>query len=441
MSYKNLNIKKCWYRSVYETVQGARDLFRTGFQPVSTVALAAAVLTIMASDARAQPSNNPAALSNGYLYTFTDFITGNNGLVEDDGQNGFEGTISGTQGWHWYPDGTGSTNGEGVASTASFDISADADAWFRDEFERPFPQTKGTSNLIAADFSGNGWATVSGDFFANLDVVDAGFDLDSTYAYFYIDLFDDGFYKSDGRSFDQEGLKQRYGVRSSTADVNGQGGQHFWISDPSGQSSSWTLDGEAFQDTDVDLIQPGVGAGTGYEEQIIGGGKLKGTRNGVSNDTEVMWTRIRNDSFTISTADTPTGNARGHDGPNPNGGDVTAVEFAIRYDAMGWTEAELLTGDSFMKFLGFEATKGTQNDSDYVFNREWNVFQAGTPYNDGITQDQNIYELDTMTGFGNANSPEPSSALLAVIGFVTLLSTGRRSFRPHPHQARFPACR
>ena len=63
--------------------------------------------------------------------------------------------------------------------------------------------------------------------------------------------------------------------------------------------------------------------------------------------------------------------------------------------------------------------------ADYVFNREWDVFQAGTPYNDGITQDQNIFELDTMTGFGNANNPEPSSALLAVIGFVTLLSTGR----------------
>ena len=50
--------------------------------------------------------------------------------------------------------------------------------------------------------------------------------------------------------------------------------------------------------------------------------------------------------------------------------------------------------------------------------------QAGTPYNDGIGQDQNIFELDTMTGFGNPSLPEPSSVLLAVTCLLGL-SLGR----------------
>ena len=46
MSYKNLNIKKCQYRSVYETVQGARDLLMVMLTALAMMPVAARASTI-----------------------------------------------------------------------------------------------------------------------------------------------------------------------------------------------------------------------------------------------------------------------------------------------------------------------------------------------------------------------------------------------------------
>ena len=86
----------------------------------------------------------------------------------------------------------------------------------------------------------------------------------------------------------------------------------------------------------------------------------------------------------------------------------------------------------------FEANRGTKDEQNYLWNDKYTIGEAGTPYDDGNGEPQNVYELDTLTS-GPINIidldeedppqlPEPTASLgMFLIGGVGVKSLLKRT--------------
>jgi hypothetical protein len=260
-------------------------------------------------------------------------------------------------------------------------VDPGADNYFTDDYERPMNQS----------FSYNdGIYSTNSDYFGNLDIVQGRAGFDANFLYFGIEMFSTKLYGADG-SVKDEGLKYDYRIRLG-ADPTGAGGYLFSTDTPSDFGSSWhTEKNFAWLDSNMDVNTDG----NGFETRIVSDGKLDKT------GASVFFTRID-----------PTNSS--------------TVEFAIRYSAFGWSEADIQQ----FPYLVFEANKGLKDNGNYHWNKEYTASEAGSP-NGGAgglsefgTQGLgNIYELDTLRG---GVIPEPSSALLVMAAAGGTLLIRRR---------------
>jgi PEP-CTERM motif len=224
--------------------------------------------------------------------------------------------------------------------------------------------------------------STNSDYFGNLDIVRGQYGYDSTYAYFATDMFSTKLENASGGSAD-EGLKYHYRIRVSL-DSSGAGGFLFSTDTPYDFGSTWhTEKNFVYRDTNGDLAVDG----NGYDLPIVSDGLLSGT--------EVFWTRLRP-------------------------GDASVVEFAINLESFGFTASQLAN----LPYLVFEANKGLLDPQNYLWNKEYNPSEAGSPNGGpgglsefGTQGLGNIYELDTLRA---GAIPEPSSALLFCMGSIGL---------------------
>jgi len=353
-----------------------QDYMNPLFHSVSPRAiLALSILTVgTAASLRAAP-NVPV-----YTNTFGDAVTGDNQFRGSDGK-------------------------------LHYDVDAGADKYQFEMYERPTTQT--------FSYVDGRYAT-TGDYWGNLDIVQAKSGFDNTYYYGQIDMF--GLTKIDsGGGISQEGLVYQYGIRLST-DPDGRNGFLFIVDDPAHKNNPTQWNGDksfGFKDSDGDVggaaQVKGNGGPTGlsvtkednpeeqhnlngYDQVIISDGKLEGSGQ------NVLFTRI-----------------------NPS--DASIVEFAIDYKALGLTQADLAA----LGYLDFESNKGLQDNQNYFWNDKYTKSEAGSPNGGpgglsefGTQGTGNIYELDTIRGF--TVIPEVG-ALLPLATMLGLLGSSRRPWR------------
>lgn len=298
-----------------------------------------------------------SALSPLYTVTLQDAVTGDNALVAADGKR------------YWT-------------------VDPGADVYQEDVYERPTAQTYEVKTL--ADGSQR---FAAGEYLQNLDLVEARAGFDSNYLYLSARLFGLDKSTSDGKD-SREGLVHRYGFRLAK-EADGGFGFLLVVDAPALKDRPTTFTGDkafGYRDANGDVGGTGLNvtkqnrpsevSGNGYERVVISDGR---TASGKT----VFWARVSPD-------------------------DLTVVEFAVDYRALGYSSIDLTS----LPYLQFEANKGLKDPGNYAWNDEYTKSEAGSPYR-ATTGDRsksefgtqglgNIYELDTVRGAGIPGQPAPS---------------------------------
>jgi hypothetical protein len=247
-------------------------------------------------------------------------------------------------------------------------ISGGADDYNLDLYERPTAQT----------LEKVGVKYVAREYFENLDIVQVQAGYDAEYMYIGMEMV--GLNKLNGSPEPEvEGLVYRYQVRlgnNATPNRAPAGGLLLEVDQPSGKSNPTDFNGDKafiYWDENGDVSGPiGVNTpaekgGDGYETKYDSNGNLLTRTNG------------------------------------------NMVEFAFNYTAYGYTETDLLN----LLYLAFSTDKGMNGSSKFLWNDQYTLTEAGTPYD---TNAQNIYEVDSLAG-----GPIPEPATLALLGLGALL--------------------
>jgi hypothetical protein len=275
-------------------------------------------------------------------------------------------------------------------------IDSGADQYQNDTYERPTVQT---FKVVPAAGGAQFFAT--GEYYANLDIVEGRAGFDETFLYVSVRMAGLTRHTSDG-AVTTEGLVYQYGFRMA---LEADGGRGLLVVADQPELKNKPNTGFAglgtfiYRDANGDVGGTGrsvtkqdreaeVG-GNGYERVVASDGRT-------SNGRQVLWVRI-------------------------NPADPTVVEFALDYQAVGLTEADLRA----LPYLEFEANKGLKGPSSYAWNDEYKQSEAGSPYRAtsgdlsksefGTQGFGNIYELDTLSG-GPITPPQESEGSLS--GFV-----------------------
>ena len=118
------------------------------------------------------------------------------------------------------------------------------------------------------------------------------------------------------------------------------------------------------------------------------------------------------------------------------------VEFAFDYktynNAFSFPD---INPENGLPYLVFEANRGIKDEQNYLWNDKYTIGEAGTSYDDGNGEPQNVYELDTLTS-GPINIidvseedppklPEPPASL----GMLGIGAIGVRSLVKRKKQA------
>ncbi len=316
-----------------------------GFKSVkSCIVRSTTVLTLAlaATSALAQPG------APVFIKSWNDCKTNNNKFVGSDGL------------FHW-------------------DVDANCDIYQNDRYERPMTQT----------FYSTVGRYGAREYFEYLDIHRARAGFDNTYLYVQIELAGRRHLLADG-TIDTKGLVERYGFRMST-NKDGRNGVLIVSDQPelkNAPNTSWGPIGTfGYRDTDGDVGGAADSGPTGinvtksdnpdeedgmngYDENIISDGRL-------DNETPVLWVRI-----------SPTNNKH--------------VQFALKYGALGFTQANLKN----LRYFHFEAIKGGPKDpQNYLWNDKYTKQEAGSPNPGPGGQSEfgteglkDIYEVDTARG-------------------------------------------
>lgn len=307
------------------------------------ILLSALAAGLFASVATAQPQN-PV-----YDTDWTDCDTSDNQFIGDDGM------------FFW-------------------DVDPGCDVYQQDEYERPMTQT--FFNTVGR------YGAV--EYFEYLDLLGAEAGFDSDYLYVRLTLAGRDHLTSDG-GVDTLGMVERYGFRLST-DPDGRFGVLIVSDQPELKNDPNTVYGPigtfGYRDTDGDVggadrngptgltvtksDNPDEEGGTlnGYDSAFISDGRL-------NDETPVLWVRL-----------------------NPQ--DDTQVEFALDYEAVGFTQDDLRS----LGYLHFEAIKGGPKDpQNYLWNDKYTKEESGSP-NPGAGGEsefgteglENVYEVDSLAG-------------------------------------------
>ena len=285
-------------------------------------------------------------------------------------------------------------------------VNAGADVYANDVYERPTMQT----------FTASGSAFVASEYLGYVDLINAKYGHDATYAYFQLNLFSPAAYKNDGTvDFGQFGSGTYYGVQLG---FNGDPGTLLLR----GEQNTGTVGGpfqpsktQGWYDANNTVGGPG-GVGTpdeegiipnfdGYESQVIAtDGYVTGTNR------SVLFSR----SFY-----------------NANG--TATIELALDYIAYNQFCADSNSSTPVCPLFNpaaltivFEATRGLKDNQNYLWNDKYNSLEAGSPYSArGLG---NIYELDNMrVGVQNLEPiPEPATLGLLSLGVAGVAARCRR---------------
>lgn len=300
-------------------------------------------------------------------------------------------------------------------------ISAGCDSYQNEFYERPTTQT------YEVNQTGGGEIFAAKEYFQNLDIVRAMAGVDTTYLYTAIDLAGLNHLTEAGGAGDLEGLKYQYEFLLSP---NADGASGYWLALKEGTpigTSYQLLRNEGQRDTNGDVGGSGAAnglsitkqdnapaaLGNGFDTDVIDDGKWKST------GAEVLFSRLRP-------------------------GDLSVVEFAVDYGALGFTQAQIqaiIAGTQ--GYLDFRAIKGGPKDpQNYLWNDEYTKSEAGSPYRCGDTAEGcsdltksefgtqglgNIYELDTLRGAGLPPPPQsvPEPHLLVLFGLGLMIAAAR----------------
>lgn len=304
-----------------------------------------------------------------YYNTFSDAVTGDNAFM-------FQGSR------YW-------------------DVDPGSDSYQNDYYERPTIQ----------GYQNRGGRYSTHEYFEYLDIVEAKFGFDSDWMYVSIRMYGRNKSTSDGNN-SVVGLVERYGFGMSMH-PDGRNGL-LLISDQTELKNPGVFGREAnfgWRDTDGDVGGRGLMNGgptgrtvtksdnpleeagmNGYNQNIISDGRV--------GSTDVLLSRT-----------------------NPT--DNRVVEFAFRYSAFGFSMADL----GNLRYLNFEANKGTKDPQNYLWNDKYRNTEAGSPnpgaggFNEfGTNGLGNIYELDTLHAV-----PEPTSMAAIGMGLAALAARRRKN--------------
>ncbi|MEO1130333.1 MAG: hypothetical protein AAFX05_11605 [Planctomycetota bacterium] len=312
-------------------------------------------------------SGASASIMPTYSLTFNDATTGDNEFTADGGQR-----------WN---------------------VDPGADNYGKDFYERPTAQTYEDRNK-----PGEGTVAAANEYLGYLDIKQARYGYDSNYMYFQITLYTGVAKLSDGTVLSQVfGSGTEYGVRFSDESENGAGGLYLRINGDSKELWGSTFDsksGQGYFDSDgsvggpLGVMTPDEGSGDGFDlTRIESDGGLSGNTT-----TKVLKGRI----------DGPV------DGVDLDESVMPVVEMAFDYVAYNAMFPDDAIDPSNLKYLVFDADRGLKDNANVLWNDEYDLSEAGTPYDSG-NQPQNIYELDTVTGLGIGAVPSPGAGVLAVL--------------------------
>jgi hypothetical protein len=290
-------------------------------------------------------------------------------------------------------------------------VNTGADSYPNDVYERPTVQTytqQTIGTMVGSDTEYSVGASVpaaggsSPTYYGYIDIVKGHYGYDSQYMYFGIELYSTEKVGDDGTATADFGEGTYYNVRISE-DPNGKFGL-----DISGQAQADYVKTEysnynqakafGYQDTAGDvggpngITTPDEGVVDGFDDPIIADGKL------VSNGNDILWTRYT----------TTTGRPM--------------VEFAFDYTVYNSDPAYNIDPSDGLAYLVYDADRGLKDNQNYLWNDEYSLAEAGTPY-DADNQPQNIYELDTVT------VPIPGAVWLLGTGLIGLIGLRRKLSR------------
>ena len=98
------------------------------------------------------------------------------------------------------------------------------------------------------------------------------------------------------------------------------------------------------------------------------------------------------------------------------------VEFAFDYTLYNSDTAYNIDPSDGLAYLVYDADRGLKDNQNYLWNDEYSLAEAGTPY-DADNQPQNIYELDTVT------VPIPGAVWLFGTDLIGLIGLRRKLSR------------
>ncbi len=308
-----------------------------------------------------------------YRYVFQDAVTGDNQFIGNDGKT------------HWF-------------------VNTGADRYNADEYERPTSQTY--KNFTAEEILGTDselqlgktyYATDANNpaYYQYLDIVSGRYDFDSQYLYFAIELYGDKKVGSDGTEVIDFGESSYYNIRLGETDnannsllLSSQNPKDLTDTFQAKETFGYYDRNSDVGGTSITTVNENPGSLDGYEKEVIADGKAKDANS----DPELLFSRR-----------------------NTNGEGKPIVEFAFDYKLYN----ELFSGTDInpedgLAYLVFEANRGTKDNANYLWNDKYTIQEAGTPYNDGNGEPQDVYELDTLTVKKPPIAqeiPEPSTAI------------------------------
>ena len=333
----------------------------------------------------------------GYSQKFADAVTGDNEFQATDGER------------HWF-------------------IDPDADNYQEERYERPTAQSYKEFTVDSFLGSDNGGFNV-GDlvvatdknnpaYFGYLDIVNGYFHVNAQdeFMYFAIELFGNKNLGSNFESKSDFGESSLYNIRLSSSPAQpGSADSHGGLllsADAKDFTSSFTNEKLfGYYDENSDVGGSGVSLtkddgdffGNGYETSVISDGK---------NHDDSSLPGLLYGRKTSSSSGRPV------------------VEFAFDYGNFNEQFPDYAI-DPDLSYLLFEATRGLKGSSNYFWNDQYTLAEAGSPYYpegaSPVSHPQNIYELDTLVGLSDVISEMPEPGTFTIWSLMMLMVTAATS--------------